>query len=224
MTTTLTNDLLSGVPFPYMLKESEFYGRRFYVNQHVLIPRPETELLVDLIVQKKRKFKTVADVGVGSGVILLSLLGEGIAETGYGLDLCEEALQVAKVNSSNLRIKNAHFKISDRLKSSTQMYDLIVSNPPYIKRSAHRVGVHDKVDEFEPSLALYIPDSEYEEWFREFFSQVVSQLLAGGEFYMEGHESELDSQSHWLREAGLTEVKVIKDWTGRERFLFGQKA
>lgn len=206
-----------------MLEESEFYGRHFHVNPHVLIPRPETELLVDLIVQKKKKYHSMVDVGVGSGVILLTLLGEGVSEKGLGLDLSREALRIAEKNASNLRISKAEFQLSDRLKNTLEKFDLIVSNPPYIKSIAHREGVHENVDKFEPGLALYIPDGDYEEWFRTFFSQVYERLHSGGEFYMEGHESELQVQSHWLREAGLTDEEVIKDWTGRERFLFARK-
>jgi len=215
--------MMRGLPFPYLLGESEFYGRVFYVNESVLIPRPETELLVDLIVQKKKRFKSMVDVGVGSGVILLSLLSEDVAESGLGLDLSAEALKVAESNASNLRVSNVSFQISDRLHKIQNQFDLIVSNPPYIKDQSHRSGVHDKVDEFEPALALYIPDGDYEKWFRDFFHQVHERLLPGGEFYMEGHEAELLTQKEWLREAGLKNVEVIKDWTGRERFLFGRK-
>lgn len=219
----LENVFQKGIPFPYQLQESEFYGRSFYVNQHVLIPRPETELLVDLIVQKKKKYHSMADVGVGSGVILLSLLKEGIAPKGLGLDVSEDSLNVARSNASNLRVSSAEFILSDRLLNVTSEFDLIVSNPPYIKQVSHREGVHDKVDEYEPALALYIPDADYENWFREFFAQVSASLKSGGDFFMEGHEEELKTQAGWLREAGLINVEVIKDWTGRERFLFGQK-
>lgn len=220
----LSDQLLSGVPFPYLLSESEFFGRKFYVGPDVLIPRPETELLVDLIIQKKKHFDCMADVGVGSGVILLSLLAEKIAKRGVGFDLSNEALHIAQINATNLRIQNAEFILSDRLSKAQSAFDLIVSNPPYIKSDAHRTGVHPGVDQYEPSLALYIPDAEYEEWFRVFFRQVFESLSSGGEFYMEGHEAELQVQSDWLRETGLREVEVIQDWTKRNRFIFARKA
>ena len=166
----------------------------------------------------------MADVGVGSGVILLTLLKHRVAKRGVGFDLSEGALEIARKNAANFRVPHADFTLSDRLTQTNQKYDLIVSNPPYIKTISHRDGVHQKVDEFEPALALYIPDADYEKWFREFFHQVSDHLVRGGEFYMEGHEDELQAQAGWLREAGLSEVEVIKDWTGRERFLFARKA
>lgn len=165
----------------------------------------------------------MADVGVGSGVILLSLLAEGVVRRGEGLDISEKAIEVARLNASNLRVENVEFYLSDRLQNAQGTYDLIVSNPPYIKTNAHRHGVHPQVDQHEPALALYIPDAVYEEWFKNFFIQVEGKLQAGGEFYMEGHEEELQMQAGWLRGAGLKDVEVIKDWTKRERFLFGRK-
>lgn len=193
------------------------------MDSRVLIPRPETELLVDLIVQKKKKFSSIVDVGTGSGVILLTLLAEGVAPRGIGLDLSEEALTVARGNAANLRIPEASFLISDRLAKLDERVSLIVSNPPYIKTVSHRAGVHGMVDTHEPPLALYIPDQDYETWFRDFFGQVSEKLEAGGEFYMEGHEAELATQADWLREAGLKDVSVVQDWTKRNRFLFARK-
>lgn len=217
----LRADFVKGTPFGYLLGQSEFYGRQFFLNEHVLIPRSETELLVDLLVRRcQAPFESVLDVGVGSGVILLSLLAQNIAQRGVGVDLSEEALNVAMTNARRLRIDSrVRFQLSDRLKEIHDSFDLIVSNPPYIKTLAHKKLVHQKVDEFEPKLALYINDEDYVGWFQTFFQQVSKALKPGGLFMMEGHELELARQAQQLREMGFQEVEILQDYAGLNRFI-----
>lgn len=212
-----------GIPFSYLLNESEFYLHRFYVNENVLIPRPETEILVDTIARRGKKFQSLLDVGTGSGVILLSLLKAGIVKKGTGSDISNEALSVAKINGRRLRVK-CHFIQSDRFEHITESYDLIVSNPPYIRASAHRPMVQRTVDSFEPHLALYLADTDYEEWFLKFFTEVLNHLLPGGEFWMEGHEKEVEAQKRILESLGFTECHVLEDLSGLPRFITGRKA
>lgn len=216
--TEIEKTLLSGKPFSYIHREAEFYHHRFYVDERVLIPRPETEHLVDMIVETKRKFHSILDVGTGSGVILLSLLKARVAETGTGSDISERALEVTKINANRLRMKPKLIQ-SDRFENIPGSFDLIVSNPPYIKPVAHRDGVQKTVDSFEPHLALYVNDGEYESWFRKFFNEVRTHLNPGGEFWMEGHEKELQGQSRLLLELGFRSARVIKDYSGLDRFL-----
>lgn len=220
----LASDFLIGIPFAYLLGQSEFYNQKFILNPDVLIPRPETEYLVDLVVteakKNNRKFSTALDVGTGSGVILLSLLGNGCVLRGLGVDISGDALRLATQNAFHLRLDSkCEFIISDRLKQVKESYDLIISNPPYIKSSAHKKLVHSKVDEFEPQLALYLNDDEYEKWFESFFNQVRAHLNPGGAFFMEGHELELGSQADQLQKIGFKNVLVLKDFSGRDRFL-----
>jgi release factor glutamine methyltransferase len=99
-------------------------------------------------------------------------------------------------------------------------FDLIVSNPPYIKESSHRNLVHSSVDQHEPHVALYLPDDTYDIWFRNFFQQVKDHLH--GTFMMEGHELEVEAQGKILEELGFKQVKVLKDLTGTQRFLKAQ--
>ncbi len=216
----LQDDFLSGRPLAYMQGFAEFYQHHFYVNPSVLIPRPETELLVDFIVNDGKKYESVLDIGVGSGVILLSLLAAQKAKKGVGVDLSPAALDVAQINTRRLRLdKNIELKISDRLQNVCEKFDLIVSNPPYIKESSHRSLVHDNVDSHEPHMALYLKDSEYEAWFLEFFNGVKSALFQDGVFWMEGHELELESQAKMLECLNFRHVKIIQDLTQRPRFL-----
>ncbi len=223
----LEEDILSGIPFDYLRGKSDFYESVFFVNENVLIPRPETELLVDMIVQNhSNKDLLVADIGTGTGCIGLSLLAKNTTWKGTLVDISPEALEVAQINSQNLRLTDrCALILSDRFQKvpATFRFDLIVSNPPYIKESTHRYLVHQSVNSFEPHLALYLKDEEYNDWFEDFFKEVYSYLRADGFFYMEGHELELGHQKDQLEKLGFVEVEVIQDLTRRDRFLKAKK-
>lgn len=216
---SLQEEFLKGTPLATLMGFSEFYNHRFFVDHHVLIPRPETEYMVDLLVQEfKGKCQRVLDVGTGSGVILLSLLNAGVGKSGVGVDISPEALRVAKINCQRLRLKDKASLIkSDRLTKVEGSFDLIVSNPPYIKASSHRSLVHNSVDKHEPHQALYLPDDYYVLWFEDFFQEVRAHLK--GTFMMEGHELELDEQAKMLGRLGFQNVEVLKDLTGTKRYL-----
>lgn len=215
----LSDLFLNGMPFAYILENAEFYHHNYYVNKNVLIPRPETEFLVDMIVNEfKGKANRVLDVGTGSGVIILSLLSHGVGKTGVGVDISEEALEVAKINCKRLSLeKQVDLIKSDRLQKVEGTFDLIVSNPPYIKASSHRNLVHNSVDAYEPHQALYLPDDFYVFWFEDFFAEIRSHLK--GTFFMEGHELELDEQAKMLGRLGFQNIKVLNDMSGTKRFL-----
>lgn len=215
----LAQSFLNGIPFAYLLGKSEFYGNDYFVNKDVLIPRPETEYLVDMIVQEfKNKSKRILDVGTGSGVILLSLLQNQVGQTGVGVDISEKALKVAAINTQRLRLKKkVTLSVSDRLQNVEGTFDLIVSNPPYIKASSHKRLVHNSVDSYEPHQALYLPDDFYVFWFEDFFQSIRAQLK--GTFFMEGHELEVEDQAKLLSRLGFTNISVLNDLTGTKRFL-----
>lgn len=216
----LHESLQAGIPFSYLLGMSEFYGNQYFVNQDVLIPRPETEYLVDLIVNefKAKNIKRILDVGTGSGVILLSLLQNNVGKSGVGVDICEKALAVAKINARRLRLeKKTTLLQSDRLANVEGTFDLIVSNPPYIKASSHRQLVHESVDTHEPHQALYLPDDYYTFWFEDFFMAIRASLH--GTFFMEGHELEVEEQARLLGRLGFQDIQVLNDLSGVKRFI-----
>ena len=215
----LEKDFLKGIPFQYLLEESEFYGHKFFVNPSVLIPRPETENLVDIVVRElKGKVDRFLDVGTGSGVILISLLAANVGKSAVGVDTSPEALEVARINIKRLGLESKSTLIlSDRLENVNGTFDLIVSNPPYIKASSHRELVHDSVDKYEPHNALYLPDDYYVFWFEDFFAEIRSHLK--GTFFMEGHELELSNQSKMLERLGFKDIEVINDLSGVKRYL-----
>lgn len=215
----LEEQFLKGTPLANLMGFSEFYHHKFYVNEHTLIPRPETEYMVDMLVNEfKGKIERVLDVGTGTGVIVLSLLGYGVGKNGVGVDISPEALTVANINRARLRLKHkATMLLSDRLTKVEGSFDLIVSNPPYIKASSHRALVHDSVDKHEPHEALYLPDDYYVMWFEDFFQEVRAHL--NGTFMMEGHELELDEQAKMLGRLGFQNIQVLNDMTGTKRYL-----
>ena len=218
-------DFLKGIPFSYLLEMSEFFYNQFYITPDVLIPRSETEELVDMLVRKfTRPVERRLDVGIGSGVIILSLLAQNVATCGVGVDVSSKAIEVATINARRLRLLDkVEFKISDRLFNVEGEFDLIVSNPPYIRASAHFDQVHQQVKTHEPHMALFLEDHAYDEWFNTFFKQVHHHLVAGALFVMEGHELEVEKQSVMLESLGFKNVRVENDLSGRPRYLIASK-
>lgn len=230
--------LSRGLPLEQINHSAYFYRSQFYINENVLIPRSETEILVeksiDYINTHFRDAVSVCDVGTGTGAIILSVISE--IETrnikACASDISEKALEVARINYFRSRLERREnfelsFSLSDRLESIEENFDVILSNPPYIKEDTDRSKVHGQVHEYEPHLALYLKDVEYDSWFDELFSQVDNSLNMGGLFLMEGHEDHLQ----YLREAFIKSVKqinynnieLIEDYTGRTRFLWATK-
>jgi len=142
-------------PLAYILKEKEFWSKKFEVNRHTLIPRPETELLVEKLVnifKKKRVF--ILDIGTGTGCILISLISEILHSRGIGVDISKKALQIAEKNSCKFKVKNKiKFCHTSFAHIFNKKFDLVVSNPPYIK-SAQINGLEEDIKCYEPRVAL----------------------------------------------------------------------
>jgi release factor glutamine methyltransferase len=146
----------------------------------------------------------------------------------HATDISKEALRVAETNKFRLAFTSRDdskltLQLADRLEGVVGLWHLIVSNPPYIKDSDRNVKVHQQVDSHEPHLALYLPDSEYHQWFRDFFQQSHNSLLSGGLFLMEGHEDYLIELKEIALQVGFAEVSIIEDYTRRDRFLTARK-
>ena len=142
-------------PIAYLLGEKEFWSKKFFVNKNTLIPRPETELLVDkLVTVFKKKRITILDIGTGSGCIIISLLIELKKSTGMAVDISREAITVAQKNACKLnlseRIKFLHKPFEELYEKK---FDLIVSNPPYIKKKDIK-NLSDDIKKYEPKMAL----------------------------------------------------------------------
>src|SRR5690606_14099445 len=149
-------------PIQYILGETEFYGLKFFVNENVLIPRPETEELIEWILHDlENKNPHIIDIGTGSGCIPITLKTQLPSAEIYALDFSEKALDTAK-NNAEFHQTEIHFSQNDFLKmdfDSLPNFDIIVSNPPYIAES-ERTYMHKNVLEFEPASALFVPDDD----------------------------------------------------------------
>ncbi|HSM26003.1 MAG TPA: peptide chain release factor N(5)-glutamine methyltransferase, partial [Anaerolineaceae bacterium] len=146
--------LRKGIPLPYILGEIEFFGHQFFVDSNVLIPRPETEILIENAIEwisSHRNIKKIVDVGTGSGAIVLSVLNEFPFLHGLGIDLSRSALEIAKINRINFSINQLDFLQMDCLKGLASKFDVILANLPYIPESEVR-----KLDvvKYEPFMAL----------------------------------------------------------------------
>ena len=142
-------------PVAYILEEKEFWSKKFNVNRFTLIPRPETELMVEIIVKEfKQKKINILDIGTGSGCILISLLHELQGSRGIGIDISDKALIVAKKNVQE-NLKNSKLKFLKRCMNDLFYckFDLIVSNPPYIRSNSIK-NLDDDIKKYEPKIAL----------------------------------------------------------------------
>lgn len=219
--------LAEKTPLAYIKSETFFYRSLFYINEDVLIPRVETEILVEDSVNFLRKLNisevAIAEVGVGSFVIGLSLLADLKNPVSFWAgDISKQALSVAKTNYFRLKHKihpktNIQFAQADRLLTTQKKFHLIVSNPPYI-RQADKETVHPTVLASEPHIALFLADAEYNQWFEDFFKDTSKKLQRGGAFFMEGHEDTLSELAN-MAQTYFTNVSIKKDYTGRDRFL-----
>ena len=152
----LVNERAAKKPIAYLLNKKFFWKSEFYVNKNTLIPRPDTEIIIEQIlkVTKNKNYLKILDIGVGSGCILLTILKERKNFCGIGIDISKNSLEISKINAKKLFVdERVKFYKSDVDKFTQGKYDLIVSNPPYIKRSYLKYLESD-VLKFEPNLAL----------------------------------------------------------------------
>jgi len=201
-------------PLEYINKSAYFYNSEIYVDERVLIPRFETEILVEQAL--KIQAKDILEVGCGSGAISKALMIESKGNKNLTVsDISQDAINVSKINLKDYQVQ---YILSDKFKKIHQTYDLIISNPPYIKNS-QKVDVHPAVVKYEPEIALFITDKEHDFWFKDFFLGAKRSLNAKGSLLMEGHEHNLDELSHLAKKLGFKNIECIKDLTGRDRVL-----
>ena len=222
----IVNRLIQFEPIQYILGETEFYGSRLIVNPAVLIPRPETEELVDWIVQDYRQSKPrILDIGTGSGCIPVSLVRNLPGASAEGWDISTEALEVAKENAQ-LNQVTVEFHYADILKPvvpwQNNPYDIIVSNPPYITASEESF-MHQNVTQFEPHLALFVPDSDPLLFYRRIADLATVALKSGGHLYLEINGKFGTETVELLRLKGFIHLILKKDINGKERMIKGEK-
>ena len=207
-------------PIAYIFNKKEFRSKDFYVVKNSLIPRPETELLIDPIIKKfKGKSIYFLDMGVGTGCIMLSILSELNNSRGLGIDICNKAISVAKINLETMKLnKRASLKCRSIDTIYNKKFDLIVSNPPYIvKREINQLS--EDIKKFEPQKAL---DGGHDglDVIRKVIYKSKNILKLNGILALEIGRGQYYSASSILRLNGFREIKKIKDYRDNVRCIF----
>ena len=207
------------IPLQHLTGEQNFMGLDFLVNEHVLIPRQDTEILVEEIMRDLHDGIRILDMCTGSGCILLSLLHYSNDCSGVGVDVSEDALAVARQNADRLAEKQAVFIQSDLFEKVEGSFDLIVSNPPYII-SQEIAGLMPEVREHEPHLALDGKDDGLH-FYREIIKGAMPHLKRGGQLFFEIGYDQGEAVQALLAANGYTEIAVVKDYAGLDRVVYG---
>ena len=218
----------SGEPVQYVLGEAEFYGRTFGVGPDVLIPRPETEEVVELALDRVRSCERpwVLDIGTGSGAIALTVKAERPDAEVFAVDVSEASLAVARDNAERLGLE-VTFIHDDALRPAfaaevPPIFDLLVSNPPYVP-DAERAELQAEVRR-EPELALFVPDADPVRFYRALAGHALALLKPGGWLVVETHADYGAAVAALFAEAGLSDAEVRPDLAGRDRMALARHA
>lgn len=211
-------------PIQYILGEARFLGRTFRVTPGVLIPRPETEELVEMMLKELSPVSRVLDVGTGSGCIAISLAKELPESQVTAWDVSGEALSIAAANSKALQA-SVRFEQRDVLTYEPcvmDCYDVIVSNPPYVTEAEKQEMEHNVLD-WEPSLALFVPDTDPLRFYRRIAVLGLEMLTSGGKLYFEINRAFGKDTVAMLCETGYRAVRLQKDISHNDRFVIAEK-
>lgn len=206
------------IPLQYITGEQEFMGILFHVNSNVLIPRQDTETLVEEALKIVRPGMKVLDLCTGSGCILISILKNVTGVEGFGYDISKQALLVAKENARDIGVA-ATFERSDLFDNVTDSFDVIVSNPPYIK-TEDLATLMPEVAQFEPSGALDGMEDGLH-FYRKIIAESADYLNENGYLLFEIGCDQGESVSEMMRSAGFSDVQVIKDLARNDRVVMG---
>lgn len=219
----LTTKLISGMPLQYALERAWFMDLTLYVTQDVLIPRPETEELVENIIQQNRLVSPrILDIGTGSGCIALALKKGIPAAQVFACDISEAALQVAKLNAQSSALDIHFFQtdiLSDAPLQTDTDFDILVSNPPYI-HPAEKVDMHNHVVQYEPHLALFAPAHDMLLFYRIIAEK--SKSVLNGRLWFEVHAGTGEQVVEILRDKGFQDIALIRDMQHKNRFVTGR--
>jgi len=213
-------------PIQYIFGEANFFGLSFLVNKNVLIPRPETEELVEWILSNSSPTLPyrILDIGTGSGCIAVSLAKNLPNASVFGLDISNEALKLAKKNAKKNNT-TVHFEQVDILKSDTiisfESFDVIVSNPPYITKS-EKYYMEKNVLEYEPENALFVPDNNPLLFYQRIAEFGKIRLNKNGSLFFEINSAFGKETVNMLKKTGYNEVALRKDISGKDRMIQAQ--
>lgn len=214
-------ELKTGKPVHYILGETVFYNCRIKVKSSTLIPRPETEELVDLIIRENKGYNgRIIDFGSGSGCIAIALAANLPHSVVTGVELSDDALLIARENGA-LNKLNVSFVKGDIFNFDTNTLDkvgIIVSNPPYV-RNSEKAHMKKNVLDFEPPLALFVSDSDPLVYYNTITKIAGEILLPGGHLYFEINEAMGKTLTSLIRSFGFSEIEIVKDLNEKDRII-----
>ncbi len=221
---SLLEERTKKVPVAYILGYKDFWKSKFLINRSVLIPRPDTELIVEeaLNYLPKDKYRKILDIGTGSGSILISILLERLKSNGVGLDISKNAIKIAKINAKLQHVHNRiTFVNTDVDKYNWGKYDLVVSNPPYIKRNEIS-RLEEDVKSFEPKVAL---DGGYDGYSKigKVIEKSSNLLKRKGNLILEIGYDQVYRTSRLLERCGFFINKISKDLSKKDRCIVSTK-
>lgn len=215
--------LVDGEPLQYVLGHADFYDLSFEVNPSVLIPRPETEELVALVLENlPNSHIKLLDIGTGSACIPVSIKKNKPFVDVSACDVSPAALDVARRNATNNGVEVEFFEIDILRDTLTQHYDVIVSNPPYVTPS-EKESMRTNVLDFEPHLALFIEESEPLLFYKRIADIGLAHLTEGGYLFFEINELFGNEICHMLTEKSYVNVTLYQDIYGKDRMIMAQK-
>ena len=224
----IISELKTEKPIQYITGEAWFYGLRFEVNENTLIPRPETEELVEWIVdglKVKGKGQRILDIGTGSGCIPITLKKEIPSAFVSAIDISEKALEMARKNAfdNQVEVNFIHQDIltSQHLNISTSqplLFDVIVSNPPYV-RNLEKQEIKKNVLEYEPHLALFVEDSDALLFYRKIAQLALKSLAPNGKLFFEINQYLAKETVELLELLGFNNIELRKDFMGNDRMI-----
>jgi len=217
-------ELKTHKPIQYILGVADFYGKEFKVNPHTLIPRQETEELVEQILkhlQNQSNLK-ILDIGTGTGCIVIALASLMPHHHYEAWDISENALQTAQQNAERYEL-NIAFETADIFNvSSLKTWDIIISNPPYVRHS-EKSFIKQNVTDFEPETALFVPDNDPLLFYKTITVFAAKHLNPNGLLFFEINEVFGKEMQALLQEFGFSEIELWQDFHGKDRFIKGKR-
>lgn len=228
----LVNQLKKEMPIQYLLGNTEFFGLPFIVNENVLIPRPETEELVDWIIEGEKRIERlkgekkegqrvvkILDIGTGSGCIGISLAKNLPTADVFALDVSPDALKVAKLNAERNGV-SVTFLEKDILQTEDllEQFDLIVSNPPYV-RNLEKHEIRNNVLDHEPHIALFVDDIDALLFYRKIALLATKNLINGGQLFFEINQYLGNEMIELLTDLSFSDIELRKDIYGNDRMI-----
>jgi len=212
-------------PIQQLVGQAYFYGRKFFVNKNTLIPRPETELLVQTVLEFAKEIKNpkILDIGTGTGCIPLTLFLENNDISVDSVDISEKAIETAKKNALFHNVfDNVRFINSDLFENVNEKYNIIVSNPPYIPLK-DKETLETEVKDFDPALALFTQDEHGVEFYKKIIEDADSYLLPDGYIAFELGINQDKIVENMLSNNNYKQIKIINDLNSIPRIIIAQK-